>query len=73
MTPKERAEELIYKFDYPNIKTGLMSSERKQCAIICVNEMLYQYEYISAYLSPDWCNKQIEYLEKVKSILETFY
>ena len=36
MTPKEKAQELFDSFDYPNIKTGLMYKERKECALICV-------------------------------------
>jgi hypothetical protein len=37
MTPKEKAKELIDKFDLP---TGLMSSEIKQCALITIDEIL---------------------------------
>jgi hypothetical protein len=37
MTPQEKAEELFQKFD---LDTGLMSTERKQCAIIAVDEIL---------------------------------
>jgi len=37
MTPKEKAEELVDKFNLPS---GLMSIERKQCALIAVDEML---------------------------------
>ncbi len=37
MKPKEKAEELFQKFD---LDTGLMSTERKQCAIIAVDELI---------------------------------
>ena len=37
MTPKEKAIELVDKFDLPS---GLMSIERKQCALIAVDEVL---------------------------------
>lgn len=37
MKAKEKAEELYQKFD---LDTGLMSIERKQCAIIAVDEIL---------------------------------
>ena len=37
MTPKKKAEELLEKFNLP---TGLMSVERKQCALIAVDEIL---------------------------------
>jgi hypothetical protein len=40
MTPKEKAEELLEKFNLP---TGLMSVERKQCALIVVDEILNEY------------------------------
>lgn len=33
MTPKEKAKELVDRFDLPS---GLMSIERKQCALIAV-------------------------------------
>jgi hypothetical protein len=36
MTPKEKAEELVDKFNLPS---GLMSIERKQCALIAVDEI----------------------------------
>jgi hypothetical protein len=37
MTPQEKANELVSKFDLP---TGLMTVERKQCALIVVDEIL---------------------------------
>jgi hypothetical protein len=37
MDYKEKAEELVNRFDLPS---GLMSVERKQCALICVDEIL---------------------------------
>ena len=37
MTPKEKAEELLDKFNLP---TGIMSVERKQCALVCVDEII---------------------------------
>jgi len=40
MTPKEKAIDLIYKYDF----TSCMSEEQvKQCALICVDEILNQY------------------------------
>jgi hypothetical protein len=36
MTPKEKAIELVDKFNLPS---GLMSIERKQCALITVSEI----------------------------------
>lgn len=43
MTPKEKAEELMDKFNLP---TGLMSIEIKQCALIAVNEIITNRERI---------------------------
>jgi hypothetical protein len=37
MTATEKANELLDKF---NLKTGLMSIERKQCALIAVDEII---------------------------------
>lgn len=37
MTPKEKAKELVEKFNLP---TGMMSDEIKQCALICVDEII---------------------------------
>ena len=37
MTPKEKAQDLENKFNLP---TGLMSRERKQCALIAVDEII---------------------------------
>ena len=37
MTAEEKAHELLDKFNLP---TGLMSIERKQCALIAVDEIL---------------------------------
>ena len=46
MTPKERAEELVDKFilnvlDYDG--SGLNGFKAKQCALICVDEVINQY------------------------------
>ena len=43
MTPKEKAEELIGRFDLPS---GLMSVERKQCALIAVDEIQEAVRYL---------------------------
>lgn len=60
MTPKEKAEELVEKFDLPS---GLMSIERKQCALIAVDEMLDVIDYPSdIYLFYLEVKKEIEKL-----------
>ena len=37
MSPKEKAKELVDRFNLPS---GLMSIERKQCALIAVDEIV---------------------------------
>jgi len=62
MTPKEKAEELVNIFDLP---TGLMSSERKECALILSDELIKELcEYD---LDDGYTRKRIEYLQKVKT------
>lgn len=52
MEPKEKARELVDKFDLP---TGLMSRERKQCALICVDEIIEnQYDIVSKGFDDFW-------------------
>lgn len=66
MTPKEKAKELVERFDLP---TGLMSSERKQCALICVGEIIldrlgggaWDYEDVSPFTQAE-----ISYWQMVK-------
>lgn len=41
MTPKDKAKELVDRFDFPS---GLMSIERKQCASIVVDEIVKALE-----------------------------
>jgi hypothetical protein len=43
LTPKEEAEKLVGKFDLPS---GLMTTERKQCALIAVDEKIEMLQYI---------------------------
>jgi len=76
MTPKEKAKELIEKMNvihYQKIgrlKPGskglpisMYNSQRKQCAIICINETLKSLEqFTNLYLA----EKEREYLQRVK-------
>lgn len=41
--PKQKVKELVDKFDYP-IGFGLSLDDKKQCALICVDEMLWFQE-----------------------------
>jgi len=68
MTPKKKAEELLEKFNLP---TGLMSVERKQCALITVDEILASkpnevYKVYSTWIpaSTYWINVK-EQIEKL--------
>lgn len=60
MTPKEKAGELLDKFDLPS---GLMSIERKQCALITVDEIL---EMIDEYDIDVWDRDILIYYKEVK-------
>jgi len=65
MTPKEKAKELVGK--YKNIKinnTYLYPSDSycKQCALICLDEMLESLWNVGH----SFCNDEIKYLEEVK-------
>lgn len=64
MNTKEKAEELLKKFDLP---TGLMSSERKECALIAANEIIEQWEYIDTYLANGMgtLNPNLKYWQEV--------
>jgi len=62
MTPKEKAIELVQKFNYDN-KHFLMYDVRK-CALICVDEML-NCNTTSVYYEEDF-----EYWKKVKKEIE---
>jgi len=61
MTPKEKAQQLLDRFDLP---TGLRSAERKQCALICVDEMI---DVIYGLPNNE---KKYNYLQEVKSEIE---
>lgn len=65
MTPKERAEELIAKFNLVVLDTALGGSNRrvKQCALIAVDELLMFTAH---------CDRTIyDYLRQVKKEIET--
>jgi hypothetical protein len=77
MTPKEKAEELIKRFNKveifldiepSNIETNLKNVDcdaNKQCALIAVDEILHSLEYNT------WQNKEIlKYYEEVKQEIE---
>tara|TARA_R110000787_G_scaffold192095_1_gene303617 strand:+ start:592 stop:792 length:201 start_codon:yes stop_codon:yes gene_type:complete len=60
MTPKEKAKELyekIYFLKVGNIGCWMFEEASKQCALICVDEMLKQ---------PQTSDKQLNFLIEVK-------
>ena len=68
MTPKEKAKELVDKynqFDFNTIVNSTQKEYAKQCAFIAVDEILYimKEEYLSGAL-------KIEYWEQVKQEIE---
>ena len=58
MTAKEKAKEICYKY----LKVGMMIRAAKQCALICIDEMLGIYD-IEGY---DGDDIEMAYLEEVK-------
>jgi hypothetical protein len=61
MEAKEKAKELINKYNFLNYKTDLSIHEKKQCALIAVDEILKALE-------SDWSFMEIrqEYWQEVK-------
>jgi hypothetical protein len=61
---KKKAEQLIYQFKYcngRNVNDDMINTHVKQCALICVDEIIQALE------SHTWQNRKlIEYWQKVK-------
>jgi hypothetical protein len=74
MTPKEKAEELVDKFRI--ISYGKYSiptkNKAKKCALIAVDEIIIQWEYIDTYLSDlgGELNPNLKYWYNVKQEIE---
>lgn len=64
MNPKEKARELYTKFYW---KTYISHEEAKQCALICVDEILNTEVYK---LYPSTLKNEINYWQKVKKEIE---
>lgn len=70
--PKDKAEELIDKFDecLNHIACGSngiedhLKERAKQCALICVNEI------INSYGNNEWYNNDIQYWNQIKRAIE---
>jgi hypothetical protein len=64
MTPKEKAEELINKYDL--LFWDLSWIQAKQCALIAVNEIIN----FSCYMMPEVKESMMDYLDEVKQEIE---
>ena len=69
MTPKEKAKELIDKYEFVYIQNYTSMFEVKECALIAVNEILdiAYWEYMES-----MGEKEKEYWQQVKQEIETF-
>jgi len=73
MTPKEKAKELIKKYEIEFLSFGdyLPTFKAKQCALIAVDEMLNYFSketFMMAY--PEIAIIEVQYWEEVKKIIE---
>jgi len=68
MTPKEKAEQLIYKYNYVVLDTNLGGSNQrvKKCALIVVDEIIKYIDW-HEFETP---NEQIIYWLQVKKEIE---
>ena len=69
MTPKEKAKELVDKYEFVYIQNYTSMFEVKECALIAVNEILdiAYWEYMES-----MGEKEKEYWQQVKQEIETF-
>ena len=79
MTPKEKAIDLVDKFNqytvkasthYPNGKMVECKDDAKRCAYIAVNEMIAFAKHAFSYINIELATPSIVYLEEVKQELE---
>lgn len=64
MAPKEKAKELVEKFNFVYIPNYTSMHEVKQCALIAVSEI------IETVLGGDWSSPLMPYWEEVKAEIE---
>lgn len=75
MTPKEKAKELVDKISlrFPMASPEyFVLAQSKKCALITVDEVIWQWEYIDTYLA-DGCgelNPNLKYWYEVKTEIE---
>ena len=69
MTPKEKAKELVDKFSTVGLQ---QRNEGRTCALITVDEIISQWEYIDIYLSDlgGELNINLKYWYQVKQEIE---
>ena len=75
MNPKEKAIDLVYRFSNAQSEDGFVNSNKyrhKQCALIAVDEIISQWEYIDTYLSDfgGELNINLKYWYEVKQEIE---
>jgi len=67
MTPKEKAKELMQKYDFVYIQSYTSMFEVKQCATIAVDEILENLDFELCDLNGDFfINPKIKYFQDVK-------
>jgi hypothetical protein len=73
MTPKEKAGQLFFKYrNLENKDSFINNYNAKQCALIAVDEIIIQWEYIDTYLSDlnGELNPNLKYWYDVKQEIE---
>jgi hypothetical protein len=69
MTPKEKAEELLNKFNNPDRTNYPYVHNAQQCALIAVHEILYNVNVIWGWDAPEKYNFR-KYWQEVKQEIE---
>jgi len=72
MSPQEKADQLINNFYLENIRWGLITA--KNHALICVDEIILQWEYIDTYLADGngELNPNLKYWYEVRKGIENY-
>jgi thiol-disulfide isomerase/thioredoxin len=71
MTPKEKAEELVDKYNKNNyLYYSITIEQAKVCALIAVDEMIAFAKHAFSYINIELATPSIVYLEEVKQEIE---
>lgn len=71
MIPKEKANDLVNKFFEFDFNEFLSDEEcAKQCALICVNEIIEELDFISELMTSNYDWHRNKYWQEVKQELE---